>query len=105
MISVSSLSYIVLLLILWNGVHYGRSQTNDQQGQVTVRDLIQLALNLEFLEAEFFLYGALGRGLDAFEPEFAMGGPPPIVAKKAKLDHRLRDIITQFGYQEIGHLR
>ncbi|TYH43482.1 hypothetical protein ES332_D11G131200v1 [Gossypium tomentosum] len=32
------------------------------------RDLVQLTLNLEFLEAEFFLHGALGMGLDVFGP-------------------------------------
>ncbi|CAK7351721.1 unnamed protein product [Dovyalis caffra] len=69
------------------------------------KDLIQFPLNLEFLEAEFFLNGALGRGLDAFEPAFAAGGPPPIGAQKANLDPVTRRIIEEFGYQEVGHLR
>jgi hypothetical protein len=68
-------------------------------------DQIQFALNLEFLEAEFFLYGALGKGLDSFEPTFAHGGPPPVGAKKANLDPLVRRIIEEFGYQEVGHLR
>ena len=107
MSSVSSLSCIVLLLILCNGAKYGRSQSNPQQGQVTGPevDLFQFALNLEFLEAEFFLYGAFGQGLDGFAPKLVMGGPPPIGARKADLNNHLRDIIAQFGYQEIGHLR
>ncbi|KAK9983778.1 hypothetical protein SO802_033303 [Lithocarpus litseifolius] len=68
-------------------------------------DRIQFALNLEFLEAEFFLNGALGHGLDSIEPSFAQGGPPPIGATKANLDPLVRQIIEEFGYQEVGHLR
>ena len=68
-------------------------------------DQIQFALNLEFLEAEFFLNGALGKGLDSFEPTFAHGGPPPVGARKANLDPLVRRIIEEFGYQEVGHLR
>jgi hypothetical protein len=68
-------------------------------------DRIQFAFNLEFLEAEFFLYGALGRGLDTIAPTFAGGGPPPIGAKKANLDPIVGQIIEEFAYQEVGHLR
>nr|XP_010938426.1 desiccation-related protein PCC13-62 isoform X1 [Elaeis guineensis] len=68
-------------------------------------DPLQFALNLEHTECEFFLYGALGYGLDAIAPELAMGGPPPIGAMKAKLDHLTQRIIEEFGYQEVGHLR
>ncbi|XP_031498184.1 desiccation-related protein PCC13-62-like [Nymphaea colorata] len=67
--------------------------------------LLEFPLNLEHLEADFFLYGALGRGLDELAPELVMGGPPPVGARKANLDPLTRDIILQFGYQEIGHLR
>jgi hypothetical protein len=68
-------------------------------------DRIQFAFNLEFLEAEFFLYGALGKGLDAIAPTFAAGGPPPIGAKKANLEPLVGRIIEEFAYQEVGHLR
>ncbi|XP_058076736.1 ferritin-like catalase Nec2 [Magnolia sinica] len=66
---------------------------------------IRFALNLEHLEADFFLFGALGYGLDGVAPELAQGGPPPIGAKKANLDNHTRQIIAEFGYQEVGHLR
>ncbi|KAL5561495.1 hypothetical protein UlMin_031242 [Ulmus minor] len=69
------------------------------------KDLIQVALNLEFLETEFFLYGALGKGLDSINPSLANGGPPPIGARKADLDPLVNRIIEEFGYQEVGHLR
>ncbi|KAF8387829.1 hypothetical protein HHK36_026490 [Tetracentron sinense] len=68
-------------------------------------DQIQFALNLEHLETELFLYGALGLGLDSVAPQLAQGGPPPIGAQKANLDDRTRRIIEEFGYQEVGHLR
>ena len=68
-------------------------------------DFLEFPLNLEFLEAEFFLYGALGKGLDAIDPKLAQGGPPPVGAKLAKLDAVTKDIILQFAYQEVGHLR
>ncbi|KAF8387826.1 hypothetical protein HHK36_026487 [Tetracentron sinense] len=68
-------------------------------------DQIQFALNLEHLEAELFLFGALGRGLDSVAPQLAQGGPPPVGAQKANLDDLTRRIIEEFGYQEVGHLR
>ncbi|KAH7513506.1 hypothetical protein FEM48_Zijuj12G0207500 [Ziziphus jujuba var. spinosa] len=68
-------------------------------------DLLEFPLNLEFLEAEFFLYGSLGYGLDKVAPNLTKGGPPPIGGKIANLDHFTRDIILQFALQEVGHLR
>ncbi|GLT71146.1 hypothetical protein SLA2020_431840 [Shorea laevis] len=68
-------------------------------------DLLEFPLNLEFLEAEFFLYGSLGYGLDKFAPNLTMGGPPPIGVRRAKLDSFTRDLIKQFALQEVGHLR
>ncbi|KAF8401494.1 hypothetical protein HHK36_012434 [Tetracentron sinense] len=68
-------------------------------------DLMQFAENLEHLEADYFLWGALGYGLDEIAPELVMGGPPPIGAMKANLDHLTQQIIAEFGYQEVGHLR
>ena len=68
-------------------------------------DLLEFPLNLEFLEAEFFLFGALGYGSDRVAPNVTKGGPPPIGARRANLDVQTRDVILQFGYQEVGHLR
>ncbi|KAJ9546366.1 hypothetical protein OSB04_018909 [Centaurea solstitialis] len=68
-------------------------------------DLTEFPLNLEYLEAEYFLFASMGRGLDSIRPDLADGGPPPIGAKKANLTSLTNDIITQFAYQEIGHIR
>jgi len=68
-------------------------------------DLLEFPLNLEFLEAEFFLHSSLGYGLDEFAPNLTKGGPSPIGAKRANLDPFTQDIIKQFAFQEVGHLR
>ena len=68
-------------------------------------DLIEVALNLEYLEAELFLHGAYGVGLDAFAPSLVGDGPPPIGAQKANLDPFTRDITKQLALQEVGHIR
>ena len=69
------------------------------------KNLLEFPLNLEYFEAEYFLFASLGKGLDSIEPGLADGGPSPIGAKQANLSSFVQDIITQFGYQEIGHLR
>ncbi|KAI9081103.1 hypothetical protein K1719_036862 [Acacia pycnantha] len=71
----------------------------------TDNDLIEFALNLEYLEAEFFLIGSSGYGLDVVSPDLAQGGPSPIGGRLAQLDPLTKDIIFQFGLQEVGHLR
>ncbi|KAK7303653.1 hypothetical protein RJT34_14566 [Clitoria ternatea] len=68
-------------------------------------DLLEFPLNLEYLEAEFFLFGSLGHGLDVVAPNLTEGGPPPIGAKLAKLGPLVKDVIFQFALQEVGHLR
>uniref|UniRef100_A0A0D9VTX7 Desiccation-related protein PCC13-62 n=1 Tax=Leersia perrieri TaxID=77586 RepID=A0A0D9VTX7_9ORYZ len=68
-------------------------------------DPLRFAMNLEFAEAEFFLYAAFGKGLDHFAPNLTMGGPPPVGARKANLDELTWRVAAEFGYQEIGHLR
>ena len=66
--------------------------------------LTQVALNLEYLEAEYFLWGSVDYGLDKAAPYLVDGGPAPIGAQKAKLDAYYKDIFYQVGLQEVGHI-
>lgn len=69
------------------------------------KQMLGVALNLEYLEAELFLHGAVGKGLDQYAPYLTGGGPPPIGAQQAKLDPECQDIFYQMGLQEVGHIR
>ncbi|KAI3676751.1 hypothetical protein L1987_86364 [Smallanthus sonchifolius] len=48
-------------------------------------NLLEFPLNLEYFEAEYFLFGSMGKGLDTIEPDLATAGPPPIGAQQANL--------------------
>lgn len=69
------------------------------------KELTQVALNLEYFEAEYFLWGSVGFGLDKEAPYLVGGGPAPIGAQKANLDAYYKDIFYQMGLQEVGHIR
>ncbi|KAI3512398.1 hypothetical protein L1887_19713 [Cichorium endivia] len=83
------------------------SATSDAKFKLPKSDvnLLEFPLNLEYLECEFFLFGSLGKGLDQIQPNLTGGGPPPIGVRKANLSVLIQDIITQFGLQEVGHIR
>ncbi|KAM3287373.1 hypothetical protein P3S67_020803 [Capsicum chacoense] len=92
------LVYFILLLFLQ---HSSNSSTNENfENYVGCDmpksnvDIVEFPLNLECLEAEFFLWGSLGYGLDKFTPELADNGPPPIGAQIEKLSPLIRDVIT-----------
>lgn len=69
------------------------------------KELIQVALNLEYLEAEYFLWAAYGSGLDKLAPNLTGGGPKPFGVQKANLGPYYTDLYEQMGLQEVGHLR
>ncbi|CAI8610811.1 unnamed protein product [Vicia faba] len=96
------LSIVLLLTTILIPISFSASTNETTKSDI---DLLEFALNLEYLEAEFFLYGATGNGLDVVAPGLAQGGPPPIGARMASLDPFTKDVISQFGLQEIGHLR
>ncbi|EEC78533.1 hypothetical protein OsI_18484 [Oryza sativa Indica Group] len=66
---------------------------------------IQFLLNAKFVEAEWFLHGALGRGIDFIDGALSGGGPPPTGARKATIDFRATEVAAELGYQEVGHIR
>ncbi|XP_028105234.1 desiccation-related protein PCC13-62-like [Camellia sinensis] len=94
----------ILLLLLFLPTSYC-SENYNSAIPVSDIDLLEFPLNLEYLEAEFFLWGSLGYGLDSIAPNLTMGGPPPVGTTKARLDPFTKDVILQFAFQEVGHLR
>ncbi|XP_004486531.1 ferritin-like catalase Nec2 [Cicer arietinum] len=104
---VSRVTTSIVLLLIASLILTPKSCSSKPISQQTSSDvdLLEFPLNLEYLEAEFFLYGSLGHGLDVVAPKLVEGGPPPIGAKLAKLSASIRDVIYQFGLQEVGHLR
>ncbi|CAL5409438.1 unnamed protein product [Camellia sinensis] len=94
----------ILLLLLFLPTSYC-SENYNPAIPVSDIDLLEFPLNLEYLEAEFFLWGSLGYGLDSIAPNLTMGGPPPVGTTKARLDPFTKDVILQFAFQEVGHLR
>lgn len=72
-------------------------------------DYFQLALNLEYLEAEFYCYSAYGYGVEHFQPargqNLTGGGPPSYGGKVANLSAKILSVAKQLCLQEIGHIR
>ncbi|EFJ27240.1 hypothetical protein SELMODRAFT_441539 [Selaginella moellendorffii] len=110
-------SSVVVLILLFSGFFVSYAHDEEVCGEVSSaafapkgdvtpddKKLLAFPLNLEYLETEFFAYGALGYGLDKLDPGLAENGPAPKGAQKAKLDILVRDIIAQFALQEVGHL-
>ncbi|CAK9310087.1 unnamed protein product [Citrullus colocynthis] len=68
-------------------------------------EVFRFASNFKYLEGEFYLNSALGRGIDSINPSYAFEGPSAIGAQKANLDHVYANIFEEFGYEELGQLR
>ncbi|EFJ19519.1 hypothetical protein SELMODRAFT_233386 [Selaginella moellendorffii] len=68
-------------------------------------DRINLALNIHYLQAEFFLHAAFGHGLDKVNAKLAKKGPPPVGGRKARLSTRMEHVAKELGLQSTGHIR
>ncbi|KAB1201666.1 Desiccation-related protein PCC13-62 [Morella rubra] len=95
-------AFVPLLILLLFPRSYSSEESIDSDNFIPRSDvdLLEFPLNLEFLEAEFFLYGAFGYGLDKVAPKLTQGGPTPTGVRWAHLDPFTRDVIKQFAYQE-----
>lgn len=63
--------------------------------------ILNFALNLECLEAEFYNYAAYGSGLT---PELRGGGPTPIGGQKANLTDDALNVVTEIARNEAQHV-
>ncbi|KAK7264749.1 hypothetical protein RJT34_32359 [Clitoria ternatea] len=95
----SLLTFLVLSLLIPKN---NAGQTATPNSEI---DLLQFPENLAYLNAEFFLMGASGRGLDSFAPGLAQGGPPPIGGQLANIDPSTKDASFQSGLIAVSHLR
>lgn len=67
---------------------------------------LNVLLNSEYLEAEFFLHAAYGYGLDKFNgTSVNVTGPQPIGAQKAHTGRFIEHLAKEFGLQSLGHIR
>lgn len=94
-----------------SGTRTASTHNNPHNSSSSDAHSLQVALNLEFLEAEFFLNSVYGYGLERVAPELAATGNGsssshrPRGAQKARLDALTADLGAQFALQEVGHLR
>ncbi|OMO63792.1 hypothetical protein CCACVL1_22269 [Corchorus capsularis] len=68
-------------------------------------ELIEFAVNLEYLIAEFFLCISRGEGINIIAPDLVHGGPISIGCATANLDSVTRSIFEEFGIQTVRILR
>lgn len=67
---------------------------------------LNVILNAEYLEAEFFLHAGYGFGLNEFNgTSVNVTGPPPIGAQKAHTGRFIEHLAKEFGLQSLGHIR
>ena len=88
--------------------HRSHHRRHHPRSAYTKRDVDELnvVLNAEYLEAEFFLNAAYGYGLDKFNGTAVnISGPSPIGAQKARMGKFVEHMAKEFGLQSLGHIR
>nr|QOL01135.1 putative extracellular protein CSOL_059a [Pseudococcomyxa simplex] len=68
---------------------------------ITDVNILNFALNLECLEAEFYSYAAFGKGLNA---TLLGGGPGATGGEKAQLSYSVQQYATEIAQDEINHV-
>lgn len=84
-----------------------KKHRNRTRPAFTSRDIDELnvVLNAEYLEAEFFLHAAYGFGLDKFNgTSVNITGPAPLGAEKAHTGRFIEHLAKEFGLQSLGHI-
>nr|PNR38320.1 hypothetical protein PHYPA_021431 [Physcomitrium patens] len=74
-------------------------------GNLPIRNQCVHKVIVNYLEADLFLWGSYGYGLDVIAPELPERVLAPLGAQKANLDPYIKDLFMQFGLQEVRHVR
>jgi hypothetical protein len=77
------------------------------QGAITDIDIFNFALNLEYLEAEFYVRAVFGRGLADADTSGTVGTPGPVVGGRAVpfATEAVRQYATEIAGDEEAHVR
>ena len=88
-----------------SGSSTSATATSSSTGLTDV-DILTLALNLEYLEAEFYLYAATGAGLSATDAGTGAGTTiVPSTTKLAGLTTAQQNIVNEIAYDEQQHVK
>jgi hypothetical protein len=89
------------------------SKTTSTTGTVTDTDILNFALNLEYLEAQFYLYAATGAGLEASDTTAGSASSyktvgtvtPGNAAAVSGLTPAQQQILNEIAFEEQAHVR
>eukprot|EP00271_Cylindrocystis_brebissonii_P020655 TRINITY_DN6934_c0_g1_i2.p1 TRINITY_DN6934_c0_g1~~TRINITY_DN6934_c0_g1_i2.p1 ORF type:complete len:305 (-),score=52.48 TRINITY_DN6934_c0_g1_i2:513-1427(-) len=94
---------VVLLLVGLASAQLPEAPSNGHS--FTDKDFFELALNLEYLEAEFYLKSVYGYGVEGVDKKLTGGGPNSKGGKIASLSSDIQAVAEMFALQEVGHIR